>query len=42
LGIDNLNIVHAMLDAEIKFIKPNLHALKCEHNRDTFSYMFQQ
>jgi len=41
LGIDNFNIVHTVHDAEIQFIKPTLHALKCEHNRHTFSYMFQ-
>jgi len=30
-----------MHDAEIQFIKLTLHALKCEHNRYTFSYMFR-
>jgi hypothetical protein len=34
------NIVHVMHDAE--FIKPTLHVQKCEQNRYTISYMFQQ
>jgi hypothetical protein len=30
-----------MHDAEIQFIKQTLHALQCEHNRNTISYMLQ-